>query len=632
MSLIGQFGVGFYSVYLVADRVQVVSKHNDDEQHIWESTADASFSIATDPRGDTLGRGTEITLFLKEDSGEFLDQDNVEALVRRYSEFITFPIYLYKSTTETYEVPVEPEFDEEDSEDAEFDDDDEDEADEEDDDDDVEVDEEDDDDEEEEEEIVFETKTRQVFEWELVNRQKAIWARNAADVSDDEYQNFYKSISNDYQDALTWSHFKAEGEIEFKSVLFVPSKAPNDMYDNYYKKQTGLRLYVRKVLITDEFDDLLPQYLSFIKGVVDSDDLPLNVSRETLQQHKVLKVMGKKIVRKALEMLRKLANSEVEEPEEPEEGEEAKEPETHPYIKFWEQFGKNIKMGLIEDTSNKTKLSKLLRFKTSTSDGKWRSLEEYVGDMSESQEYIYYISGSSTEAVENSPFLEKLKAKGFEVLYLTDPMDEYAVQNLTEFDGKRLMSVTKEGLKFGGDDDDADAKRTALYREKFSDLTDYLQESFGKDVEKVVISNRIEKTPCVLVTSQFGYSANMERIMKSQAFSDNQRNSFLFSRKTMEINPRHPIVIELNNRVANGADDETKDLAMLMYDTALMSSGFVMEDPTAFAARMYRVMSSGMNIDSLELAPEIEIPDDEEDLDEYDEDEEELFEDTNDEL
>jgi heat shock protein beta len=294
MSLIGQFGVGFYSVYLVADRVQVVSKHNDDEQHIWESTADASFSIATDPRGDTLGRGTEITLFLKEDSGEFLDQDNVEALVRRYSEFITFPIYLYKSTTETYEVPVEPEFDEEDSEDAEFDDDDEDEADEEDDDDDVEVDEEDDDDEEEEEEIVFETKTRQVFEWELVNRQKAIWARNAADVSDDEYQNFYKSISNDYQDALTWSHFKAEGEIEFKSVLFVPSKAPNDMYDNYYKKQTGLRLYVRKVLITDEFDDLLPQYLSFIKGVVDSDDLPLNVSRETLQQHKVLKVMGKK--------------------------------------------------------------------------------------------------------------------------------------------------------------------------------------------------------------------------------------------------------------------------------------------------------------------------------------------------
>lgn len=632
MSLIGQFGVGFYSVYLVADRVQVVSKHNDDEQHIWESTADASFSIATDPRGDTLGRGTEITLFLKEDSGEFLDQDNVEALVRRYSEFITFPIYLYKSTTETYEVPVEPEFDEEDSEDAEFDDDDEDEADEEDDDDDVEVDEEDDDDEEEEEEIVFETKTRQVFEWELVNRQKAIWARNAADVSDDEYQNFYKSISNDYQDALTWSHFKAEGEIEFKSVLFVPSKAPNDMYDNYYKKQTGLRLYVRKVLITDEFDDLLPQYLSFIKGVVDSDDLPLNVSRETLQQHKVLKVMGKKIVRKALEMLRKLANSEVEEPEEPEEGEEAKEPETHPYIKFWEQFGKNIKMGLIEDTSNKTKLSKLLRFKTSTSDGKWRSLEEYVGDMSESQEYIYYISGSSTEAVENSPFLEKLKAKGFEVLYLTDPMDEYAVQNLTEFDGKRLMSVTKEGLKFGGDDDDADAKRTALYREKFSDLTDYLQETFGKDVEKVVISNRIEKTPCVLVTSQFGYSANMERIMKSQAFSDNQRNSFLFSRKTMEINPRHPIVIELNNRVANGADDETKDLAMLMYDTALMSSGFVMEDPTAFAARMYRVMSSGMNIDSLELAPEIEIPDDEEDLDEYDEDEEELFEDTNDEL
>merc|ERR1711871_412837 len=299
--------------------------------------------------------------------------------------------------------------------------------------------------------------------------------------------------------------------------------------------------------------------------------------------------------------------------------------------KFWEQFGKNIKMGLIEDTSNRTKLSKLLRFKTSTSDGEWRSLEEYVNDMKEGQEYIYYISGASQEAVENSPMLEKVKAKGFEVLYLTDPMDEYAVQNLTEFDGKRLMSVTKEGLKFGGDDDDLDKKRTELYREKFSGLTDYLSETYSTNVEKVIISNRLESTPCVLVTSQFGYSANMERIMKAQAFADNQRNAFLFSRKTMEINPRHPIVVELNNRVANGESPEaTKDLAMLMYDTALLNSGFQMEDPTEFAGRMYRVMSTGMNIDSLELAPEIEVPADEEDLDDYEEDE--LFEDNDDEL
>mmetsp|Transcript_41686 Transcript_41686/g.61198 ORF Transcript_41686/g.61198 Transcript_41686/m.61198 type:complete len:824 (+) Transcript_41686:90-2561(+) len=628
MSLIGQFGVGFYSVYLVADRVRVVSKNNDDDQHIWESTADASFSIAKDPRGNTLGRGTEITLFLKEDSGEFLDQATIKDLIKRYSEFITFPIYLYTSSVETYEVPIEPEFDDDEADDeSAVDDEDEDDEDFE-----IDEDEDDEDDEDDEEEIEFETKTRKVFDWELVNRQKAIWARNAADVDDEEYQNFYKSISNDYNDALTWSHFKAEGEIEFKSILFVPSRAPHDMYDNYYKAQTGLRLYVRKVLITDEFDDLLPQYLNFIKGVVDSDDLPLNVSRETLQQHKVLKVMGKKIVRKALEMLRKLANQEVEEPEVGEDGEPV-EPKEHPYIKFWENFGKNIKLGLIEDTANRTKLSKLLRFKSSKSDDKWISLEDYVNNMAEGQEYIYYISGSSTEAVQNSPFLEKLKAKGLEVLYLTDPMDEYAVQNLTEFDGKRLMSVTKEGLKFGGEDDDLDAKRTELYKEQFEGLTSYLQDTYGSDVEKVVISNRIESTPCVLVTSQYGYSANMERIMKSQAFADNQRNSFLFSRKTMEINPRHPIIIELNKRIANDADDEsTKDLALLMYDTALMSSGFVMEDPTAFASRMYRVMSSGMDLDSLDLAPEIEVPEDEEDLEEYDEDEEDLFEDASDEL
>jgi heat shock protein beta len=355
LSLIGQFGVGFYSVYLVADRVRVASKHNDDEQYVWESTADASFSVAKDPRGNTLGRGSEVTLFLKEDSGEFLDQTTIKDLVKRYSEFITFPIYLHTPSTETYEVPIEPQEEEdddtEDNDDAAAAAEESEEAD----DDGVDVDA----DEEEEEEIKFETKTRKVYNWELVNSQKAIWARSSADVTDEEYQNFYKSISNDYNDAQTWSHFKAEGEIEFKSVLFVPSVAPHDMYDNYYKQQAGLRLYVRKVLITDEFEDLLPQYLNFIRGVVDSDDLPLNVSRETLQQHKVLKVMGKKLVRKTLEMLRKLATEEEEEADktpEAEAGEEAeakkkeqadKKAKPHPYIKFWENFGKNIKLGAL---------------------------------------------------------------------------------------------------------------------------------------------------------------------------------------------------------------------------------------------------------------------------------------------
>merc|ERR1719316_2448505 len=319
LSLIGQFGVGFYSVYLVADKVRVRSKHNDDEQHCWESAADSSFSVWKDD-GEDLGRGTEITLYLKEDAGEFLDQDRLEELVLRYSEFITFPIYLYKSSTETVEVEDEEEEDLDDEEDEDEED----------------LDEDDDEDE------------------------------------DDEYKSFYKTFSKDTADPTTWIHFKADGEVEFKSILFVPGQVPFDMYDSYHNKNAQLRLYVRKVLITDEFEDLVPRYLNFLRGVVDSDDLPLNVSRETLQQHKVLKVMGKKLVRKALEMLRKLAQKSGEDDDEDEEASK------DPYIEFWEKFGKNIKLGIIEDSANRSKLTKLLRYKSSTSGEGYTSFEEYV--------------------------------------------------------------------------------------------------------------------------------------------------------------------------------------------------------------------------------------------------------------
>jgi len=284
LSLIGQFGVGFYSVYLVADKVRVASKNNKDEQYIWESTADSSFTVAKDPRGDTLGRGSEITLFLKEDAGEFLEQSRLEELIKRYSEFITFPIFLHKSKTETVEGEEEAEEGATPSGD------------------DLEV------EDEAEEKKKPATETVTTWDWERVNTQSAIWSKDPKEVGDDDYKSFYKSISKDYADPSTWIHFKAEGEVEFKSILFIPSVAPHDMYDNYYQKSAQLRLYVRKVLITDEFEDLVPRYLNFLRGVVDSDDLPLNVSRETLQQHKVLKVMGKKLVRKALEMLRKLSS------------------------------------------------------------------------------------------------------------------------------------------------------------------------------------------------------------------------------------------------------------------------------------------------------------------------------------
>jgi len=433
LSLIGQFGVGFYSVYLVADKVRVASKNNDDDQYIWESTADSNFVIAKDPRGNSLGRGTEITLFLKEDAGEFLDQDRLDELVMRYSEFITFPISLYKSKTETVEVEDEDEDEDEESESGS------------DEDEDLEVSDEDEYEDEEDDEP--ETQTVTTWEWERVNVQAAIWSRDTKEIEDDEYKNFYKSMSKDFNDPATWIHFKAEGEVEFKSILYVPNEAPYDLYDNYYQQSAQLRLYVRKVLITDEFEDLVPRYLNFLRGVVDSDDLPLNVSRETLQQHKVLKVMGKKLVRKALEMLRKLATSkkgddDEDEDEESEDDEEVDDAED-PYIKFWEAFGKNIKLGIIEDSANRSKLQKLLRFKSNKSGEGWTSLEEYVDSMPEWQKSIYYISGESVESVENSPFLERLKKKDLEVLYLVDPIDEYAIQHVTE------VSCTELGPMIG---------------------------------------------------------------------------------------------------------------------------------------------------------------------------------------
>jgi heat shock protein beta len=629
LSLIGQFGVGFYSMYLVADRVRVRSKHNEDGQMVWESAADATFTVTEDPEGNTLGRGTEITMFLKDDASEFLEESRLRDMIKRYSEFITFPIYLRTQRTEEVEVPVEEEEDEDEDVPLEMDED-------EDESEDLTA---EDEDSEEEDAPKTRKEKRTVYEWELINSQKAIWTRSKSEVTDEEYKNFYKSLTKDSEDPLAWIHFAAEGEIEFRAILFVPRAAPYDMFEDYYGSSTALRLYVRKVLIADEFEDLMPRYLSFVRGVVDSDDLPLNVSRETLQQHKVLKVMSKKLVRKTLEMLRKLAErskaSEEEDEDEDAAGEEDTEKdegaeEEDDYTRFFKEFGKNIKLGVIEDSSNRTKLSKLLRFVSSKSDGDYVSLEDYVERMPEWQKSIYYIAGESVEAVEGSAFLERLRAKDLEVLYLVDPIDEYAIQNLSEFDGFKLQSVTKEGLKFGDEEED-DKKREALYKENFKPLADFIKDVMGDKVEKVVVSNRLADSPSILVTSQYGYSANMERIMRSQAFSDTDRMKYMLSKKTMEVNPRHPLIAHMNELAAEDDAEDNNDLRQnvhLLYDTALLNSGFQMDDPKAFAQRMYSLMKSGFELDSLDLLPEIEVPEEEEEEDEdYDEDEEEELED-----
>ena len=624
LNMIGQFGVGFYSVYLVADRVIVRSKSDEDPvQHIWESSADATFKVGEDPEGNTLGRGTEITLFLKDDAKEYLDADKLEGLIKKYSEFITFPIYLYKSHTETVEVPVEEEEEEDvfEGEDLE---------------------EEGSAEEAEEEEAESDkpktrTEEKTVWDWELMNPQKAIWSRDKSEITDEEYKNFYKTlVRNSEQEPLTWTHFKAEGEIDFKCILYLPKKAAADLYEDFYhKKMNNLHLYVRKVLIQDSFDDLLPRYLSFVVGVVDSDDLPLNVSREQLSQDKVLKVMGKKIVRKAIEMIKKLSEEGVaeKENEEAKEAKEATEEEveaTQPednanYIELWEQFGKSLKIGVIEDSANRNKLARLLRYKSSTSEGKWTSLENYVKRMKDWQKQIYFVSGDSEDKLANSMFLETFKRRGVEVLFFTEAIDEYVAQNLREFNGKTLQDITKEGVELG-DEKEHEKKVQKAYEEKFEVFTKWLKDLLGDKVDKVEISTKLESAPAVLSTTRYGYSATMERIMKSQALQDPERAKYMKAHKIMEVNPRHPIISHLLAMVEEDAEsDVVRDYANLLYDSALMNSGFMIDEPNEFATRLYTLMRESLQIESLDLEPEIEVaeeePEEEEEEEEGEEDE-----------
>ena len=590
MSLIGQFGVGFYSVYLVADFVEVRSKHNDDDkQWVWQSGANGNFAISED-QGEPLGRGVEINIYLKEEAQEYLEESKLESLVQRYSEFINFPIYLYNSKEVSEEVPAEDGDDE--TADASTDDDDNEDSDEDEDEDD------DSEDDSEDDEPKTKTITKTVWDWERLNDVKAIWLRSASEVEEEEYTKFYQALAKNTEEPLSYSHFKAEGDVEFKAILYIPERPPADYYDNYYSRASALKLYVRRVFISDEFDELLPKYLSFIKGIVDSDTLPLNVSRETLQQHTSLKTIKKKLVRKALDMLRKLAEEgkDAEDDGEKPEGEETDVEETK-YEKFWKNFGKAIKLGIIEDASNRVRLAKLLRFETSKSDGKLVSLEQYVERMKEGQKSIYYITGESIEALKNSPMLEKLIAKDFEVIYFTDPVDEYTMQNLTEFDDYKFSNASKEDLKFGDADDDEKA-RFKKTKAAFKPFTAWWKSKLPENViEGVKVSNRLSTTPCVVVSSKYGWSANMERIMKAQALGDDSRHEYMRGKKTLEVNPRHPMIAALKERSEQDPDsEETAVLAKLMFETAMLESGFTFDKPGEYAGRVFDLLKGNMGV------------------------------------
>ena len=547
--------------------------------------------------------------------------DRLKNLVTHYSEFITHPIFIRTTTTTTVEVDddeaetEEPVDGEEKKEETDGEDD-------------IKV------EDEEKEEKPKKTEEITTHSWDEININPAIWTREKESITDDEYKSFWKVLAKEEEsECERWSHFNAEGNINFRSILYLPKDIPAGYkFGNVDAVDGGMKLYVRKVLISDDFN-LLPRYLGFMRGVVDSDDLPLNVNRETLQESKIIKIIRKKLVRKAIDLIKGFSKEDPPTTEDEEveaeldeegnviESEPVKTEAAHPYIDWYKKFSNNIKMGIIDDDSNRGKLSKLLRFQTSKSDEEFISLDEYIENMKEWQTEIFVLAGSNIEEMKKSPFLEEFNSKDVEVILMTEAVDEYMIQNLRDYDGKKFKAITSENVKLQEDDEDLAKRREKAYKNKFKPLTKYLKKLYGPAVMRIQVSKRLGSNPAIVSNSEYGHSANMERIMRAQAYQWGQDEFSMKAMKIMEINPRHPFVTKLLAGIPDEdseGDDATKvtpeveNAAWLLFDMASLNGGFPISDTLAHSKRLSSFLKSSLGVESMSLEDEIDPPEEEE--------------------